>query len=37
MGERDGEIEIRQLYELDDLGPSDAVERFRELGLASKK
>jgi hypothetical protein len=37
MGDRDGEIEIRQLYELDDLGPSDAVERFRELGLASKK
>jgi len=25
------EIEVRQLYELDDLGPSDAIERFREL------
>jgi hypothetical protein len=31
MGDKDGEIEIRQLYELDDLGPSDAVERFREI------
>lgn len=27
----DGEIEVRQLFELDDFGPSDAVERFREL------
>lgn len=25
------EIEVRQLYELDELGPSDAIERFREL------
>ena len=25
------EIEVRQLYELDDLGPSDAIERFRKL------
>jgi len=28
---RDGEIEVRQLFELDDFGKSDAVERFREL------
>lgn len=34
---RDGEIEIRQLFELDDFGPSEAVDRFREMGLASKK
>ena len=27
----DGEIEVRQLYELDDLGPSQAVERFRKI------
>jgi hypothetical protein len=27
----EAEIEVRQLYELDDLGPSDAIERFREL------
>ena len=25
------EIEVRQLYELEDLGPSDAIEHFREL------
>lgn len=32
MGEdKDGEIEIRQLYELEDFGPSDAIDRFREL------
>lgn len=33
----DGEIEIRQLYELEDFGPSEAVDRFRELGLATEK
>ena len=27
----DCEIEVRQLYELDDLMPSAAVERFRDL------
>ena len=27
----EGEIEVRQLYELDDFQPSDAVERFREM------
>ncbi|AOJ73018.1 MULTISPECIES: YciI family protein [Burkholderia] len=32
FGEReDGEIEVRQLFELDDFEPSGAVERFREL------
>ena len=35
----EGEIEIRQLRELEDFGPSAAVERARELGkeLAKKK
>jgi hypothetical protein len=34
MGEnQEAEIEIRQLFELDDFAPSDAVERFREMGL----
>ena len=28
---RTSEIEVRQLFELDDFGPSDAVERFRRL------
>ncbi len=30
----EGEIEVRQLFELDDFGPSEAVERFRKLDLA---
>ena len=30
----DCEIEVRQLYELDDFGPSESVERFRKLDLA---
>ena len=33
----DAEIEVRQLYELEDFGPSDAIERFRELGVAQEK
>ena len=33
---KDGEIELRQLYELEDFEPSAALERFRELE-ASKK
>jgi hypothetical protein len=33
-GNADGEIEVRQLFDLDDFQPSEAVERFRELGLA---
>ena len=33
----DGEIEIRQLFELEDFGPSEAVERFRDIGVGSKK
>jgi hypothetical protein len=27
----DGEIEVRQLFELDDFAPSEGVERFRKL------
>ncbi len=30
-GMEDGEIEVRQLYELDDFEPSAAIDRFREL------
>ena len=29
----DGEIEVRQLFELDDFGPSEAVERFRKMDV----
>jgi hypothetical protein len=31
------EIEVRQLFDLDDFGPSEAMERFRELDLTSKR
>jgi len=34
---KDGEIEVRQLYELDDFGPSEAAERFRKMGGATRK
>jgi len=30
------EIEVRQLFELEDFGPSDAVERFRDLEARKK-
>lgn len=33
----DGEIEIRQLFELDDFGPSESVDRLRELEAKKKK
>jgi hypothetical protein len=31
----DGEIEVRQLFELEDFGASEAASRFREMGLGS--
>jgi hypothetical protein len=34
---KEGEIEVRQLFELEDFGPSEAVERFREIGVGAKK
>jgi hypothetical protein len=33
----ESEIEVRQLFELDDFGTSDAVDRFRELESVTKK
>jgi hypothetical protein len=30
---RDAEIEVRQLYELEDLGELEAVDRFRHIGI----
>ena len=33
----DGEIEVRQLYELDDFGPSEAVEGFRKIEETIRK
>jgi len=36
---QDGEIELRQYFEMDDFGPSEAVDRARELakGLEKRK
>ena len=34
---QEGEIEIRQFFELDDFGPSEAVDRARELGKQLEK
>jgi hypothetical protein len=39
---KDGEIEVRQLFELEDFEPalgmkSEAIQRFRELDARSKK
>ena len=33
---QDAEIEVRQLFELEDFGPSEAIERFREMGVVGK-
>lgn len=30
---KEGAIEVRQLYELDDFGPSNEIERFRHIGM----
>jgi hypothetical protein len=32
----DAEIEVRQLFELEDFGPSEAINRFREMGVGGK-
>jgi hypothetical protein len=34
---KEAEIEVRQLFELEDFGPSEAVERFREMGVGGTK
>jgi hypothetical protein len=31
------EIEVRQLFELEDFAPGDAVDRFRDMGLDSNR
>ena len=37
VGENEeGEIEIRQLYEIEDFGGSQQMERFRDMGVGSK-
>ena len=37
IGEKDCEIEVRQLFELEDFGESEAIERFREMGVATQR
>jgi len=32
----DGEIEVRQLFELDDFAPSESIDRFRKMGVAKQ-
>ena len=34
---KQAEIEVRQLFELDDFAPSPSVDRFRELGVGPRK
>jgi len=34
---KEGEIEVRQFFELEDFGPSEAVERFRAMGVGPRK
>jgi hypothetical protein len=34
---KEAEIEVRQLFELEDFGPSEAVERFRKMGVGVEK
>ena len=34
---KDAEIEVRQLFELEDFGPSPAIDRFREMDVGTKK
>ena len=34
---QEGEIEVRQMFELEDFGESEAIDRFREMGVANQK
>ena len=33
----EAQIEVRQFFELEDFAPSESIERFRELGVGSRK
>lgn len=33
----EAEIEVRQLFELEDFAPSETIERFRDLGIGTGK
>lgn len=34
---KQGQIEVRQFFELEDFAPSDAIERFREMNIGNKQ
>ena len=34
---KQAEIEVRQLYELEDFEPNEEIERFREMGMSGAK
>jgi hypothetical protein len=34
---KDGEIEVRQLFELEDFGDSEAIDRFKEMGVGQQR
>jgi hypothetical protein len=36
IGGKECEIEVRQLFELEDFGDSDTLDRFREIGIGAK-
>ena len=31
------EVEVRQLYELEDFGEAEVLDRFREIGMGNQK
>jgi hypothetical protein len=33
----DGEIEVRQMFELEDFEQGEAIDRFRKMGIARQK
>ncbi|MGW8158875.1 MAG: hypothetical protein ACWGKN_10240 [Desulfoprunum sp.] len=35
--DRDGEIEVRRMFELEDFNPSEEVGRFRRIGIGTAK
>ena len=36
IGGKDGEIEVRQLFELEEFAPSEAIDRFRKMGVGPR-
>ncbi len=34
---KDGEIEVRPMFELEDFEPAPAIERFREMGIGGRQ